>query len=200
MSDDSGLMTPAGERLLRVAAEVFYREGIAATGVDTIAARAGVSKPTLYAQFGSKRALVAKVLERRHDAQRSSWEVYLTQVDGDAETRLLSVFDWLASWLAESGIRGCGFLNAAAEIPDPADPARAVITNHKRWMRNRLTDLAREAGVAEPAEFGEALLLLIDGVSARVSVEGDLGAAAGAKRAAATLVTASQYRNEQCHG
>jgi AcrR family transcriptional regulator len=43
-------LSPAGQRLLDVAAEVFYVEGIRATGVDTLAERAGVSKPVLYAQ------------------------------------------------------------------------------------------------------------------------------------------------------
>ena len=53
-------------RLLDTATELFYTEGIAATGVDKVVARAGVSKPTLYAHFGSKDELVAAVLERRH--------------------------------------------------------------------------------------------------------------------------------------
>lgn len=184
-------MTPSGEALLAVAAEVFYTEGIAATGVDAVAARAGISKPTLYAQFGSKRELVAAVLTRRHEKQRDSWQAYLSGVDGDGARRLLSVFDWLARWHAEHGSRGCAFLNAAAETTDPDDPARRVVTAHKRWLRDSLAELARAAELDDPEPVADAFLLLIDGANARVLVDGDTGAAADARWAAARLLDAS---------
>ena len=53
-------------RLLDTATELFYAEGIAATGVDKVVARSGVSKPTLYAHFRSKDELVAAVLEKEN--------------------------------------------------------------------------------------------------------------------------------------
>lgn len=184
-------LSRSGERVLEVAAEAFYAEGVAATGVDTLTARSGVSKPTLYAQFGSKRALVASVLARRHEAQRASLEVYLAAAPEDPAERVLAVFDWLAGWHAEHGWRGCAFLNVAAETPDPADPARAVTTEHKRWLRDTLSELAERAGQPEPDETGYTLLLLIDGANARMLVDGDRDAAGRAKRAAARLLDAT---------
>ena len=51
-------MTPAGERILRTASDLFYARGIHATGVETIAQEAGVTKKTIYDCFGSKDALI----------------------------------------------------------------------------------------------------------------------------------------------
>ena len=49
---------PARERLLRAAAELFYSDGVGATGIDSITARAGVAKMSLYNNFSSKADLV----------------------------------------------------------------------------------------------------------------------------------------------
>ena len=57
--------TPAADRILRAASEMFYREGIRAVGVDAIAAEADVTKKTLYEKFGSKDRLVAAYLRAR---------------------------------------------------------------------------------------------------------------------------------------
>jgi AcrR family transcriptional regulator len=52
--------TPAGarERILGVAYELFSRQGVGAVGVDTIIARAGTAKMSLYRHFRSKEELV----------------------------------------------------------------------------------------------------------------------------------------------
>lgn len=182
------MLSPSGERLLEVAAEVFYTEGIRATGVDTLVARAGVSKPTLYAQFGSKENLVAAVLDRRRVARQQALSAFLARHDTAGEGRLLAVFDWLAAGHGRSGFRGCPFTNAAVELPDPAHPARAVISAYKDWLRSTLTALAAEAGLADPDELGLQLLLLIDGANARVVVADDRSAMRLAGRAAAKLI------------
>ncbi|WUI02600.1 TetR/AcrR family transcriptional regulator [Spirillospora sp. NBC_00431] len=184
----SGL-SPGGQRLLDVATRVFYAEGIRATGVDTLVARAGVSKPTLYAQFGSKEKLVAAVLDRRRAARQAAMRDFLDEKRAAPPAeRLLAVFDWLAQGHGREGFRGCPFTNAAVELPDPGHPARAVISAYKGALRDTLTGLAREAGLAEPEELGYALLMLIDGANARVVVDDDRTAMLRAKAAAARMI------------
>lgn len=178
------------EQLIETAARLFYAEGINATGVDTLAARSGVSKPTLYARFGSKGALVAAVLEELHVRRRAELERYLARHDGP-RTRMLAVFDWLERFHRQRGGRGCPFLNAAAELCDPKDPAKQVVVRHKRWLREVLTTYAQEAGAGDPDELGYALLLLLDGANARMVVEGERDAAARARRAAERLIDAA---------
>ena len=51
------------QRLLAAARELFYGDGVCATGVSAVAERAGVTKMTLYAHFPSKEELVTAYLE-----------------------------------------------------------------------------------------------------------------------------------------
>jgi AcrR family transcriptional regulator len=183
--------SPSGERVLAVATDVFYREGIRSTSMDSVVARSGVSKPTVYAQFGSKDELVAAMLRRRYEQRREALAQFLDGQPGPPAGRLLAMFDWLAPTHARKGFRGCPFTNAAVELPEPGHPARAVISQYKRWLRGTFTELARQAGRADADELGLALLMLVDGANARMVVDGDRTAIHTAKRIAAQLLEVS---------
>ena len=67
---DEGI--PPRERILAAAAELFYRHGVRAVGVDAIAEAAGTNKMTLYRHFPSKDELVAEYLRQEaHKAERA---------------------------------------------------------------------------------------------------------------------------------
>src|ERR1700730_19246904 len=53
------------ESILDAAYDLFFDRGIAATPMDLVAERAGVSKMTVYANFRDKPALLAAVFDRR---------------------------------------------------------------------------------------------------------------------------------------
>lgn len=159
---------PARERLLAAAGELFYEQGIAATGVDAVLARAGVSPSTLYAHFAGKDALVAAYLERRHRMWVQTWDEVLDGRTDPAE-RLLSVLDALALYRAREGSRrGCAFLAAATELP-AGHPARAWLDADSHLLAGRLRELATATGLddADAEDLADALLLLYDGALAR---------------------------------
>ncbi|HLU98946.1 MAG TPA: TetR/AcrR family transcriptional regulator [Thermobifida alba] len=52
------------EQLLAIGRELFAERGFAATSVEEIAARAGVSKPVVYEHFGGKEGVYAVVVDR----------------------------------------------------------------------------------------------------------------------------------------
>jgi AcrR family transcriptional regulator len=183
-------MASTRDRLLRAAAELFYREGINATGVDRVVERSGISKPTLYSHFRSKSALVTAVLQQRHEQRVTELGQRIAAAAPDPYDQLLAVFTWLEQLHIRIASDGCAFLNAAAEIMNPQDPARAVIREQKRWFRELLTDLVRRIGVQDPARVGAELMLLVDGASSKVLVDGDPTAAALAREAAITLIRA----------
>ena len=188
--------TPAsGERILDVASRLFYAEGIGAIGVDRVTEESGVSKPTLYAQFGSKADLVAAVLDRRRQQRQTALTAYLDQLSPDAGSRVLALFDWLAVAHAKPDFRGCPFTNAAAELPDQQHPARAVIAAYKIWMRDTLDDLAAADGLPATTPWGSALMLLIDGANARVITTGERTAIVDARRTAEALIGAAAARH-----
>ncbi|MEV8055528.1 helix-turn-helix domain-containing protein [Streptomyces antimycoticus] len=163
MEAPTGVLTPAARRILDTAAELFYGQGINAVGVDLIAKRSGVTKKTLYDRFGSKEALVAAYLRERDER----WRAWLTaEVEKSPPAdRALATFDALALWVARENPRGCGFVNAAAELPDAAHPARQVIADQKRWLHGYLRQLCEEADVTAPDELADELLLLHEGAT-----------------------------------
>lgn len=156
-------LTPKARSVLDAASELFYERGIHAVGVDTIAERAGVTKKTLYDRFGSKERLVVEYLRARDHRWRTHLERHLTSAGPDPADRIAAVFEASADWATRHGHKGCAMVNAHAEISDPAHPAYAVIVEQKQWMLALLTDLATEAGVAEPRAVAEQLLLLHEG-------------------------------------
>lgn len=187
---------PARERLLSAAAELFYESGIAATSVDAVLQRAGVSPSTLYAHFAGKDALVADYLEQRHHQWRAVWDEVLAERT-DPHERLLSLFDALARYRDRSGNRrGCAFLAAAVELP-ATHPAQQWLAADTTLLTGRLRDLAQDAGAARPADLASDLLLLYDGALAGLARRGTAPGSTGddplgRARAAARLVLAPQ--------
>jgi AcrR family transcriptional regulator len=187
------------ERLLDAAAGLFYRQGIVASGVDAVATCSGISKPTLYARFGTKAGLVTAVLQRHHERRRLSLEAHLRARAGlSARDRLVSVFDWVAAQHTSQWQRGCPFVNAAVELGRPDDaPAREVIQAHKHWFRSVLTELAIQAGATEPEIVASQLHLLVEGANARMLAEQDRDAITTARRAAEALFPAGCVAGER---
>jgi len=157
---------PARDRLLDAAGELFYESGIAATGVDAVLHRAGVSPATMYAHFAGKDALVAAYLEQRFHDWRDTWDQVLAERSDPVE-RLLSVFDAVTRYRQRQGNRrGCAFLAAATELP-AEHPGRPWLQADSRLLSDRLRGLAVAAGLPDPAEVAATLLSLYDGALAR---------------------------------
>lgn len=185
----------SGERIMDVATRLFYDDGIGVVGVDRVTAESGVSKPTLYAQFGSKAGLVAAVLQRRLDSWQHSVDGHLEK--HNSSSQVLALFDWFAARYTQPGFRGCPFINAAAELPDPNHPGRAVIASYKSWIRQLLAELAESDGLSNPRRWGTTLMLLIDGANTHAMTTGDLDAMRDARAIAADLITASHTPQTQ---
>lgn len=153
-------------------------------------AESGVSKPTLYAHFGTKDALVAAALASQHAQRRASLDAYLHERLGlPARERLLVPFDWIAGHQRGRWGRGCPFVNASVELVRPGDDAaRDVIRRHKKWFRGVLTELASAAGAEDPAALASRLHLLIEGANSRMLAEGDTAAITEARQVAELLV------------
>jgi AcrR family transcriptional regulator len=150
---------PAAEtraHVLRVARDLFYEHGIRATGVDRVAAAAGIAPTTLYRLFASKDELVAAYLEREAAGYRD-WFTAAAEAGG-----VLGVFDALVEQVRAPDCRGCPFQIGAAELADPAVAGHAVAVAIKRWTRERFGELAGEAALADE------LMLVFEGVYASV--------------------------------
>ncbi|MBY6681396.1 TetR/AcrR family transcriptional regulator [Rhodococcus sp. BP-316] len=156
--------TPKARAVLAAADELFYEQGIHAVGVDTIAARAGVTKKTLYDRFESKERLVVEYLRERDRQWREFLAVRLGAVSADdAGDRIDAVLVASAEWTAQRSGKGCSMVNAHAEISDPAHPAYPVIIGQKRWMADLFVDILTAAGVPDPVGTADLLMLVHEG-------------------------------------
>ena len=151
----------ARERLLRVASELFYREGITGVGVDKVLAEAGVTRATMYRHFTGKEALVVAYLEGEDAALRA---MFASAAEGDpAPDELLErVVTGVADDITWGHTRGCPFINASAEYPDRHGLVRKVVQKHRDWFRGMLEELVAAAGRPDPEALAASLVLLRD--------------------------------------
>lgn len=185
---------PAREALLEAAARRFYANGLTGTGIDAITAEAGVAKKSLYNNFASKADLVTAYLYARHEEWLALYRARLEKA-ATPQDRVLAVFDAYADHadLAyEHGFRGCGLLNAAAELP-AGDPGRAVVRRHKEeveaLLAEHLAELLPDAA-GHTAPLAQHLAFLLEGSMVRAGLEGDDRCVLEARRIAATMIGA----------
>jgi AcrR family transcriptional regulator len=153
------------ERILETADRLFYGQGIRAVGVDTVAAEIGISKRTLYNYFPSKDDLIVAYLSRRLKPVPAS--------DLPPAEQILGNFERLERTFKQGVFRGCPFVNAVAELKEPAHAANKLAFEFKEqrrlWFRERLVKL----GVKDPDALALQLQILADGAIAAALVRGE---------------------------
>lgn len=199
MSQPAQRRHPTRQRILDAAAARFYRDGIVATGVDAITADAGVAKMSLYNNFSSKSALVEAYIDDRH----AQWlDLYAARAAGhedDPRALVLAVFDAYLDHAGagagtgrepdafERGFRGCGQLNAAAELPI-GEPGRDAVRRHKEEVEGILRGALAAIVPDRADELAEHLAFLLEGSMARAGLEGTSERVRRARAMAARLM------------
>ncbi|SDM06388.1 TetR/AcrR family transcriptional regulator [Nonomuraea jiangxiensis] len=184
------------EHVLQIAHDLFYWHGIRAVGVDRIAAEAGVAPTTLYRLFASKDDLITAYVERAGSLYRDWFNAVTADDSRGPSQRILALFDALAEQVRPGQCRGCPFLMALAEIPDPHHPAHQHAAGTKGWVRARLGELAEATGAADPSSLADHLTLAMEGVYASVQALGDQGPARRARSLAELLLASATSANE----
>ena len=177
------------EQVLAVTADLFYWQGIRATGIDKVAAAAGVAPTTLYRLFASKDDLVRAYLERAEEGYLE-WLEEAAGAAGAPADRVVGVFEALLRVTDPADFRGCPFLMALAEFPDPAHPAHVQAMRTKATVRARLRRLVDELAVPDPDQLADQLSLVMEGIYAAVPAHGDRGPAGQAPAVARALIAA----------
>lgn len=164
---------PAKERILAAASRLFYARGMAATGIDAVTTEAGVAKMSLYNNFASKDELVLAYIHARHEEWLELYRARAASAATPAEG-VVAVFDAYldhARCAYEHGFRGCGLLNAAAELPVKA-PGRDVVRAHKEQVEQILRGHLADAGVPDPDDLAEHFSFLLEGAMSRAGLDG----------------------------
>ena len=179
MPDTTNLEPPekfgARARILRTAHDLFYRDGVRSTGVDTLIATAGVTKVTFYRHFPSKDDLILAFLNYRHELWMA-WFVDALARHRRAQTRaqrerspLAPAALALAEWIRDPAFRGCAFINIVAEFGDHFPRAVEIAVAHKRGMTTAIANLLDSTAGAQA--LARATAIAIDGAIVRAQVD-----------------------------
>ena len=182
---------PARERLLRIADELFYARGLHAVGIDEIIEKSGAAKATLYAHFPTKDDLIASYLRQRSVRWRAHMAARLAEAPTSPIERIDTVFAILADGCGTPGFRGCPFINAAVEYPDPRHRASLAGSEHRQWILELFRSLVVEAKIRQPDRVAAQLALLYDSAMVGTQMNRNPAAASHARDVARILVEAA---------
>jgi len=148
---------PARERILLTAHDLFYRDGIRATGIDAVIELAGVTKVTFYRHFKSKNDLIVAYLEYRHE-RWMKWFTAALQRHGGA---LQALVPTMAEWFRSPEYRGCAFINGVSEIAPALPQVTDITRRHKAEMQQAIAALLPASRRRET--LARSLALVVDG-------------------------------------
>jgi AcrR family transcriptional regulator len=175
------------ERLIDAAYELFSKDGVSQVGIDTILAKSGCAKASLYTNFKTKVELAIAFLDRRETVWTRGWlESEIRRRATDPEARLLAIFDVFDGWFHKKSFEGCSFINVLLESKADS-PVRRAASIHLAKIRAVVRGLAEEAKLQEPEKFAQAWHMLMKG-SIVSAGEGNRNAARDAKCAAQLIL------------
>ncbi|MGW9302279.1 TetR/AcrR family transcriptional regulator [Streptomyces cyaneofuscatus] len=155
----------ARARLLDTATRIFYAEGIHSVGVDRIIAEAQVTRATLYRHFTGKEELVLAYLDQADRGIRAGIEAARTNQESAADA-VRAIGRFITGGIQSPGFRGCAYLNAVAEYPDPAHPIHQAVLAHRQWFLDTVTEVLAQVGDQPADGAGRHLVMLRDGAMA----------------------------------
>jgi AcrR family transcriptional regulator len=168
---------------------LFYGEGIRAVSMDAVAAKAGLTKKTLYYHFPSKDHLVTAYLEAQDQPTLALYRRWYSEAGGDAAQRVRGMFEGLASIADHTKWRGCGFLRTTAELAStPGHPAVKAGRAHKKRFEAWLTETLTSEGVQNAGDIARKILVLLDGAATIMLIHRDADYIRSASEVAERLI------------
>ena len=178
-------------RIYATAYALFYRKGFQRTSLDDIAAKAGVTKRTLYYHVRSKDDLAGAMLAHQHGFVLDEMARWMGAA-GSARKLVDQLFDSVARWGASAGKRhwtGSGFTRMAMELADlPGHPARVATRKHKSAVQAELARRLAGCGARNADDVAAQLQMLLEGAMILMLIHGDARYAKLAAAAARKLV------------
>jgi AcrR family transcriptional regulator len=149
--------------LLDAALELFVEKGFAATRVEEVAARAGVSKGTLFLYFPSKEDLFKAVVRESITGRFTEWTDMLQHYEGSTEEL---VRECLRQWWERIGnTRASGItklvMSEAGMFPEIADFYQREVIEPGNQLIGRILTRGVARGEFRPMDIDHAILGLV---------------------------------------
>lgn len=177
------------DRLIAAATGLFYGEGIRSASIDAVAAKAGVTKRTLYYHFKSKDDLVAAYLESRDQPTLDLYARWFHETAGPVEMKIEGMFQKFARAAQNPKWKGCGFLRTSAELAStPGHPAVKAGAAHKKNFEAWLTSVLADEGLEDAEGAARKIVVLLDGAASTMLIHRDPAYVEAAGAVAASLV------------
>ncbi|MEU9790769.1 TetR/AcrR family transcriptional regulator [Streptomyces sparsogenes] len=180
------------DAVLETVVRLFWREGVARTGIQDVVTATGLNRSSLYATFGGKQELYRAAL-RRYVEQWSRPAFRQLAEDGRGLPAVAEFFDGLIAvrCSGEYAQWGCMVVNAQAGAENGDPEVGALLDHHHEQLRDALRTALTGAAAqgqlapgADPDAAADVLALLAYGVNLRSR------AGADARALKATVATA----------
>lgn len=156
------------QAIIETASHLFFHNGYAATSIEQVAADAGVSKVTIYNQFGDKRALFAAAVERECEKMRGHFSLE-AMPQGTICDRLTAIGEAVVAFLFRPEMNRFDRRIAAETEHEPAIGAAFLEAGPRRMKQAfadhlRQLDAAGDLAIPDPELAAEQFVSLCKGM------------------------------------
>lgn len=149
--------------LLDAALDLFVEKGFAATRVDEVAARAGVSKGTLFLYFPSKEDLFKAVVRKNIAGRFPEWDLEMETFEGTSSELVQYCFQTWWERVGSTKASGLGklMLSEANSFPEIAEFYRREVVDPGHRLIRRILQRGMDRGEFRPLDLDHAVYLVL---------------------------------------
>ncbi|WP_143304784.1 TetR/AcrR family transcriptional regulator [Chitinophaga vietnamensis] len=160
------------DRIMHVAADLFYRQGYHQTGINQIIAEADIAIGSLYNHFPSKNDLLMAYLERKEAEFFEELAAFSASADSPRE-RILRYVDFRIDQQKKFNFNGCPFTNIISEVGTHDPELRKVVEENKKRHYSWLLPLFKQAKCEDLWDkklLAESFFLMTEGANVNSTV------------------------------
>ena len=149
--------------LLDAALDLFVEKGFAATRAEEVAARAGVSKGTLFLYFQSKEELFKAVVRENISGRFTEWNAEFEEFEGDSAAMLTYCMN--AWWERVGATKASGItklmMSEAKNFPDLAAFYQSEVIQPGQTLIRRILQRGMDRGEFRPLDLDYAVYSVV---------------------------------------
>lgn len=154
------------DRIIRVASELFYKQGYNSTGINQIIAVADIAIGSLYNHFASKNDLLQAYLIKEEQDWFEGLEKSIAYLS-DSKEKISAIIDYRKKLQQSSKFAGCHFIKIVSEIGEGNAAVSGFAKNHKEKQKEIIREIVHEycegKQCSDPDLIIENIFLLIEG-------------------------------------